>query len=65
MIDDEGAEDGLAASVKPRPPVIREAWEERVAREAFEVISEAPVVRLALEQLLDRTAHLLGVHSDL
>jgi hypothetical protein len=29
------------------------------------MIAEAAVVRLALEQLLDRTAHLLGVHSDL
>ena len=29
------------------------------------MIAKAPVIRLALEQLLDRTAHLLGVHSDL
>jgi hypothetical protein len=44
---------------------VREAWEERVARESFQMIAEPPVVRLALEQLLDRAAHLLGVHSDL
>src|SRR5262245_5678846 len=62
MIENEWTKYCAAASVKLRPPIPRQRRQQRIAAEPFEIVAKPLIVRLALEQLLDRSAQLLVVH---
>src|SRR5262245_6452631 len=65
MVENEGPKHRLAARIEPGSPKPGETGKQGIAAKAFQVVAQAAIVGLALEQLLDGFTQLLFVHRVL